>query len=179
MGEALAHLAALGHRRVALIAGSQGQLGSRARVVAFRGKAKRLGLVLDPLLVRTGELSRETGYLATRDLLSLAEPPTALIAGNNQLTVGVLGALRDLGLRVPEDLSLVACDDVDLTRLHDPPIDVIDRDPLELGRTAAGLLLRRLGDLDAPARRVTLPTVFVRRRSSAAPAQLRERARTA
>lgn len=166
MAEALEHLARLGHRRVALIAGSQGQLGSRARVVAFRKHAARLGLARSRGLVRTGELSRETGYLAARELLALDPRPTALIAGNNQLTVGVVNALHDLGLRVPDALSLVACDDIDLTRLHEPPIDVITRDPLELGRTAAELLLQRLQDPEAPPRRLLLPTSFVRRGSS-------------
>lgn len=169
MAGALAHLASLGHRRVALVAGSQGQHGSRARVLAYRRQVGRLGLERDRRLVRTGELSRETGYLAARDLLALEEPPTAIVAGNNQLTVGVLAALRDLGVRVPDDVSLVACDDVDLTRLHDPPIDVIERDPLELGRRAAELLLERLADPDSPPRRVELPTTFVRRGSTAAP----------
>jgi LacI family transcriptional regulator len=171
MAQALEHLAELGHRRVALVAGSQGQLGSRARVVAFRKHAGRLGLAQDPRLVRTGELSRETGYLAARELLALDEPPTALIAGNNQLTVGVIRALRDLGLRMPDAVSLVACDDVDLTRLHDPPIDVIDRDALELGSTAAVLLLRRLENPDASPHRELLPTSFVRRASTGAVAR--------
>jgi DNA-binding LacI/PurR family transcriptional regulator len=133
--------------------------------------ARALGIPLDERLVRTGELSRETGYLVMRDLLRLDEPPTAVIAGNNQLLVGVLSALRDCGLRVPADISLVTCDDIDLSRLHDPPIDVIDRDPLELGRVAAGLVLSRLEARDAPARRVVLTTAFEARASSGAPAQ--------
>jgi LacI family transcriptional regulator len=178
MAAALEHLAALGHRRVALVAGSQVQLGSRARVIAFRRHAARLGLVRDRRLVRTGELSRETGYLAARELLALPEPPTGLVAGNNQLTVGVLSALRDLGLRVPSDLSLVACDDVDLTRLHEPAIDVIDRDPLELGRAAAALLLERLADQGAPARQVVLPTAFLRRGSTGASSRAAQEAGT-
>jgi LacI family transcriptional regulator len=178
MAAALEHLAALGHRRVALVAGSQVQLGSRARVTAFRRHASRLGLERDRRLVRTGELSRETGYLAARELLALPDPPTALVAGNNQLTVGVLSALRDLGLRLPRDLSLVACDDVDLTRLHDPPVGVIDRDPLELGRAAAALLLERLADQDAPPRRVVIPTTFVERGSTGVPKKVVEGARS-
>jgi LacI family transcriptional regulator len=118
----------------------------------------------------TGRLSRETGYAAARELLGSREPPTALIAGNNQLTVGALEALRELGARVPTDLSLVACDDIDLTRMHDPPLDVIDRDPEQHGRETAELLLRRLEDTTAPPRRVLLPTSFIRRESSGIPA---------
>lgn len=169
LGDAVAHLRALGHRRIGLVAGSQAQLGSRARVRAFRA-----AMVddLDEQLVRTGELSRETGYLAAQDLLALAEPPTAVIAGNNQLFAGVLSALRDRRLSVPDDVSLVACDDSDLARLHDPPVDVVDRDADELGRAAAELVLARLADCEAPPRRVTMPTRFEARASSSAPREL-------
>lgn len=167
MAQALAHLAGLGHRRIALIAGSQGQRGSRARVESYRASHVHLGLALDERLARTGELSAETGYLALRELLASDAPPTAVIAGNNQLFVGVLSALRDLGLRIPQDVSLVTCDDIDLSRLHDPPIDVIDRDPLELGRTAAHLVLARLEARDGPPLAETRATVFHSRASSA------------
>ena len=169
MAQALARLVELGHGRIALVAGSQVQRGGRARVEAFRA---HLGDRLDENLVRTGELSAETGYFATHDLLSLAQPPTALIAGNNQLFVGVLEAVRDRRLSIPVDISLVTCDDVDLARLHDPPIDVINRQPIELGQRAAELTLERLADPQAPQRRVLLPTYFEARASSVSPEEL-------
>jgi LacI family transcriptional regulator, galactose operon repressor len=169
MESALGHLAALGHARVGLVAGRLGQLGSRGRVEAFASVGRRLGLDGDPQLVVTGRLSRETGYRGARELLELREPPTALVAGNNQLTVGVVQALREAGVRLPTGLSLVACDDIDLTRMHEPPIDVIERDPEKHGRAAAELLLSRLDDPHAPPRRVVLPTSFVRRGSTDVP----------
>jgi LacI family transcriptional regulator, galactose operon repressor len=169
MNAALTHLARLGHTRVGLIAGRLGQLGSRGRVTAFRRAGSRLGLDRDGALVITGKLSRETGYEGARELLSLGKPPTALIAGNNQLTVGALEALHAQGIEVPAELSFVACDDIDLTRMHDPPIDVIGRDAEEHGRAAAELLLRRLEDPHGPPRRVVLPTSFVRRASCDVP----------
>ena len=169
MEAALRRLVALGHRRVALIAGHEGQLGSRARVEAYRRLVPELGLDGDSRLVVTGQLSRETGEEAARGLMADGGRPTAIVAGNNQLLVGVLGALRELRLRAPHDVSLVACDDVDLTRLHEPPIDVIDRDPVEHGRAAAELLLRRLRDPGAPPRRVVLPVRLIARGSSGPP----------
>lgn len=170
IGAAVRHLAGLGHRRIAIIVGSPKQRGSRTRLEAFRAEVARLGLPLDDRLVRAGELSREAGYLAARALLALDEPPTALIAGNNQILTGVLPALRDLEIRIPSDLSLVACDETDLTVLYDPPIDVVRRDVAELGRVAAELILSRLASPITPSRRVVFPTTFETRASVAPPA---------
>jgi LacI family transcriptional regulator len=172
VSEALARLAALGHTRVGLAAGGQAQLGSRARVAAFRKHAERLGLSAVAELVRCVEPTSLSGYRVTRELLRLDDPPSALMIGHNQLTVGVLEALRELEVGVPQDLSLIACDDVDLTRLHDPPIDVVARDLIELGEAAGRLLLERLADRAAAPRRVLLPTRLVIRASTAAPQAL-------
>ncbi len=170
---ALDHLLELGHRRIALIAGSQGQRGSRVRVEAFRAHLRLRDIPLDDRLLRVGELSSETGYLAMRELLALDDPPTAVISGSNQIFVGVVLALREHALRVPADISLVTCDDVDVTRLHEPPIDVVSRDAMEMGRAAAKLLLARLDDPYGPPQQAIVPTTFVRRGSSAAPAERR------
>jgi LacI family transcriptional regulator len=154
---------------VAIAAGRQGQLGSRARVAAFRTHAARLGLAEDPALVRVVAPSRETGQTVVRELLALPSPPTALLVAHNQITVGVLEALRAARIRIPDELSLIACDDVDATRLYAPPIDVVERDLLELGRASGRLLLERLADRDAAPRRVVLPTRLVVRESTTAP----------
>lgn len=174
IASALAHLAGLGHRRVALVAGSQRQLGSRARVLAFRKHARRFGLDRDRRLVRRVEPTRENGNAAARGFLALTNPPTATLVAHNQITVGVIEALHELGVELPDELSLIACDDVDVTRLHTPPIDVVKRDLLELGRAAARLLLDRLSDRGAPPRMVVLPTELVVRASTAAPRVLQE-----
>jgi LacI family transcriptional regulator len=166
MREALAHLAELGHRRVALVAGDPTQLGSRARIGAYRSAVRALGLARDRRLVVTGVLGRGTGEDAVRRLLELEDRPTAVVAGNNQLLAGALAALREHGLHAPDDISLVGADDLDLLRLHDPPIDVIDRDLLEHGRAAAEVLLERFADRNAPPRRVLLPTRFLVRGST-------------
>jgi LacI family transcriptional regulator len=167
--DALERLAGLGHRRVALVAGSQHQLGSRARTVAFERHARRLSLSIDGTVLLAAEASRQTGHRFGQELLALADPPTAVVIAHNQLTVGVLEAFREHGVLIPRDLSVIGCDDVDATRLHSPPIDVVERDLLELGGASARLLLERLADRDAPPRRVVLPTRLVCRDSSAAP----------
>ncbi len=169
LSEAIRHLAGLGHRRIAMIAGTAAQRGSRVRIQTYDDELARLGIGRDPDLCRPGEMTAEDGYRALGVVLGLSEPPTAIIAGNNQLFAGLFAAIRDLGLRVPRDLSVVACEETELTALHNPPLDVVRRDMDELGRTAAELLLERI---DAPGRRprrVVLPTIFEARNSSAPP----------
>jgi LacI family transcriptional regulator, galactose operon repressor len=162
---ALDHLLALGHRRVAMIAGIEAQRGIRERLGAFR---EGMGDLYDEQLLRTVDPLRASGHEAARELLELRDRPTALIAAHNQLFAGILSAVRELALRVPDDLSLVCCEDDDLTRLNVPPIDVVSRDMAALGEAAAGLLLARLKG-NGPPREVTLPAHYEIRSSTAAP----------
>lgn len=160
------HLIELGHRRIALIVGQPLRPSNERRAGledAFRGAG------LDPAFpVVEGTLSTEHGETATAALLDGDEPPSAIIAGGNQILIGVLGELRRRGLRVGADISLVSCDSIPVTDLHDPPIAVVRRDNQEMGRRAAELLLKRLrGDAD-PATEV-LPTEFVPRPSCVPP----------
>lgn len=160
------HLVELGHQRIALIAGKPDQRGSRVRIDTFRDHTHGLGLGPDPTLIRTGVSDRETGYLATTELLDLHQPPSAVIAGSNRLFVGIARAIRDRELRIPDDISVITCDEVDASALHQPPIDVIDRDALGMGRAAAELALARLADQSAPPRRRMIATTFRARGST-------------
>jgi LacI family transcriptional regulator len=169
--EAVGHLASLGHARIALIAGTTAQRGSRVRLSTFRQEVQRLGLDSDDELCRAGELTIDDGYRAVNEILAMPQPPTAIIAGNNQLFAGMFAALRDLNVSIPRDLSVVACEDTELTAFHNPPLDVVRRSLAELGREASELLLARLENPRRRARRVMLPTTFEPRGSSAAPSR--------
>ncbi len=169
LGDAMRHLVALGHRRIALIAGTPAQRGSRVRIATYFEELDALGIARDDVLCRPGEMTVEDGYRAVEEVLTLPHPPTAIIAGNNQLFAGLFAAIRDRGLRIPSDLSVVACEETDLTFLHSPPLDVVRRDLDDLGRAAAELLLSRLARPERRRRQVVLPTAFEARGSSAAP----------
>jgi LacI family transcriptional regulator len=167
MAVAVDHLINLGHRDIALITGSESVLPGRERLEGLRSVVARR-----PERVRTIELpgafSAEHGAEATRAVLATDPRPTAIIAGGNQNLIGCLEVLKEAGIRVGADVSLVTCDDVPLNLLHEPPIASIDRDTVGLGRTAADLLLRRLASEDGP-ETVILPTVFTPRASCAPP----------
>lgn len=167
MRAAVAHLLDLGHRRIGLIAG-QPVRPTRERALAFEETYRERGLSAT-YQVLEGALSPEHGRRATRRLLESAEPPTAIVAGGNQLLVGALQELVDRGARLGEGgLSLVSCDEISLTELFSPAIAVVRRDNRELGRQAAQLLLRHLEGEGEP-ETVVLPTEFVPRPSCAPP----------
>jgi LacI family transcriptional regulator, galactose operon repressor len=163
--EALDHLIALGHRRVAMIAGTEAQRATRERLRAFR---EGMGDLFDEQLLCTVDPLHDSGHDAARDLLGPPDRPTALIVAHNQLFAGILSAVRELALRIPGDLSLVTCEDDDLARLNEPPIDVVSRDMAAIGEEAAGLLLARL-ESGGPPREIMLPAQFEIRSSTAAP----------
>lgn len=166
MEAAVEHLIDIGHRRIALITGSTSQLPGRERLEAMRAVMARRSEPVEAVY-RPGSFSAEHGEAAARELLSAPEPPTAIIAGGNQLLIGLLRVLRERGLRVARDVSLVTCDDVPLSELYEPPIASIDRDTVGLGRVAAELLLGRLVGGEEP-RTEVLETTF-RPRASCAP----------
>lgn len=167
MADAVRHLLDLGHRRIALLLGQSMRPSIERRAGFERAFAER-GLA-PTYAIRAGRLSVEHGVTATRELLDLAEPPTAIIAGGNQLMIGALKVIAGRGIELGRDLSFVGCDEVSIADLYRPSIAVIRRDTVELGRAAAELLVRRLqGEQEVS--EVVLPTEFVARASCAAPA---------
>ncbi len=128
-----------GHTHVALINGNGRVRPSRERSAALRKAFK--AVPNSEVLVINGSFSDTHGYVATKQLLRRDNLVTAVIAGSNQILVGVLRALRDLDVRIPEDLSLITCDQSPLAELHVPRIDTINRDPAQMGEAAADLLL--------------------------------------
>jgi LacI family transcriptional regulator len=166
MRSAVGHLLDLGHRRIGLILGRPVR-PARERLSGLEDAYSERGLP-GTFTVSEGVLSPEHGRDATRRLLDVDEPPTAIITGGNQLLAGTLEELRDRSLLVGADISIVSCDTISTTELHQPPIAVVRRDTVELGRRAAELLLRRLEGAAAP-ETVTLPTEFVARASCAPP----------
>jgi LacI family transcriptional regulator len=159
MAAAVEYLLDLGHRRIALVSWPLDLRPGRERLAGLQEAFTARGLP-DTSIQVLGPFTAEEGEQATAALLDSADPPTALIAGTNQLLVGCLRALTKRGLRPGEDLSLVTCDDIPLAELFTPSISTITRDNIAVGRTAAELLLHRLHGRADP-ETVVLPTTFV------------------
>ena len=162
---AVEHLLDLGHRRIALITGGLDLWPVRERIAGMAEAVTGRGLQ-DETINLVGSLSAEHGERSTQQLLAMEPRPTAIVAGGNQVLAGCIRALTRHGIRVPQDISIITCDEVDLSELHQPPISSVARDTLLLGRTAAELLLERLNG--AEPRTMLLPTEF-RERASVGP----------
>lgn len=164
--DAVSELLALGHRRVGFIVGSSQIRATRERIRGYFAAFEASGQLVQPGDIRQMEqYDSEFAASSTRELLGQSPPPTALLAGDSQLGVGMLVALRSLRVRPGRDVSVVVCDDLELFSAMDPPVSVVSRDVEEMGSIAARLLLKRLGSRSGPPVTETLPTRFVLRGS--------------
>jgi LacI family transcriptional regulator len=165
----LEHLAGLGHRVVAHVAGPAASSTGRARREAFEGLARTLGLAPCPV-VEAAAFTREAGRAAARALLAAPPRPTAVFAANDLIALGVLDELRTQGLRVPRDVSLVGHNDMPLVDLIDPPLTTVRVAVDQMSRQAAALFLEHLAEPALPvSTRLLMPTLVVRS-STARPA---------
>ena len=133
-----------GHRRVGFIAGLPGLPTTDERLVGYRRGVARCGAEDDPVLVRYGNSARTAGAQAAAELLDLPAPPSAIIAGNNGMTVGMLQLLHARGIRVPEELAIAGFDDFEWAGLLASPFTSVAQDWDVIGRRAVELLIRRL-----------------------------------
>ncbi len=157
------HLHALGHRRLAIIAGPAATTTGRERVEAFREALAALGLELPDVYIGQGDFQAESGRRVTEGFLDLPEPPEVVFAADNLMALGALDAVRARGLRVPDDLALAAFDDIPWFVHTDPPITAIAQPTGELGRAAVRALVDRIEG--RPPASVTLSARLVVRRS--------------
>jgi LacI family transcriptional regulator len=166
--QAVDHLVALGHTHIGAISGPLVSSPGRSRHEAFLASLERHGLPLDESVLRVSDFRDSGGHRAMSEIWRAARRPTAVFVANNLMTMGALTALRELGVRLPDELSLVGFDDVPLGALLDPPLTAVSRPDVEQGATAGRLLLERLGPeaADRPARRITMPVEMVVRGST-------------
>ncbi|MFE9839417.1 LacI family DNA-binding transcriptional regulator [Streptomyces sp. NPDC005551] len=173
MARLVTHLAGLGHKRIGLVAGLPGLSTTGERISGYRHGLAGAGLPYDERLVVHGDSQSRAAEHATGALLALAAPPTALVTGNNAMTIGALRAVRDLGLSVPDDLALCCFDDFAWADLFSPRLTAVSQPSREMGAQAVRLLLERLASPDRPGRTVRLPCAFVHRTSCGCPEERR------
>jgi DNA-binding LacI/PurR family transcriptional regulator len=164
--EAVAHLTGLGHTRIAMIVGNQDISTARERLQGYREALEEAGLPYQEDLVVPGNHREADGRLAALRLLSRSERPSALFVGNNEMTIGAVLAIRELGLNIPQDLSLVGFDDSRWAQTMSPALSVVTQPTYELGLIACQHLLSLIAGQSVPAN-VRLPTHLITRQSTA------------
>ncbi len=163
------HLAGLGHRRIAIIQGVGGNFDADERLRGYRAGLHQAGLPFAPELAVPGDFSEAAGEAGALALLASGHPPTAIFAANDGMAIGALFALRNSGIRVPEDIAIGGFDDIPMARYVEPALTSVHVDISALGSRAAA---RLFSALERPAgrdfSRETLPTTLVVRRSCGA-----------
>lgn len=168
------HLVELGHRRIGFLGGRQDLESARLREQGYRMGLAEAGIAVDPELMLDGGFKESTAEGPARQLLSLGRRPTAIFAANDSSAIQTMRTAAELGIRVPDDLSVIGFDNVPESALTHPPLTTVDQSIQTLGFEAVRMLIdlieRPEHRLQAP-RQVTLPTQLVVRRSTGAPAE--------
>lgn len=167
--EIVQHLVALGHRRIAHIAGHPAHGGSVWRLRGYRDGLEQAQLPYDEALVVEGQFSFDSGVAGARRLFALEQRPTAIFGANDDTAAGILWAAAEHGLKVPQDLSVCGFDDVPLAQQVWPALTTVRQPSRDMGRMAATQLLRMIKDGE-PGQMVSVPyTLRLRRSTAAAP----------
>ncbi|HYO30385.1 MAG TPA: LacI family DNA-binding transcriptional regulator [Thermomicrobiales bacterium] len=144
-GELVDYLIGRGYRPIGMIAGSGDVLRREGRVRAYRRLLAERALPQEEMLARGGDPTEAGGYAAMRELLAGTPLPRAVFAANDMMALGALVAIREAGLRVPDDIAVAGFDDITVARLASPPLTTVAQFPERLGRCAAEMLFERLG----------------------------------
>lgn len=161
------HLSSLGHRRIAFIRGPERNADAWERLQGYRLEMNRIS-VRDTSFELAGDFTEDGGYAAARRALEIDPRPTAIFAANDAMAVGVLGAAREMGLEVPDDLAVVGFDDIPIARFVAPPLTTVGVEIAQFGRRAFELLQDVISGDGTDGRRETIPTRLVIRESCGA-----------
>jgi LacI family transcriptional regulator len=164
--EAVQHLVSIGHKRIAWISGPERVSTAAERQQGFLEGIQAAGLSIPEAYIQIGDFRQESGYQAMQRLLELPAPPSAVLVGNNLMTLGALQAIHEDCLSIPQDMAIIGFDDMPWAASLQPPLTVIAQPTFEMGVTAARLLLDRIVNPDLPTRNVILDTRLIVRASS-------------
>jgi len=165
---AVNYLYELGHRHIAHIAGDSSIDAGAARVKGYELAMQTLDLPIQPgYLVNAGFFSVEEGKQAMEKLLQLASPPTAVFVAGDQMAIGAIEAVHEHGLRVPEDISIIGYDDIEMIKYITPKLTTIRQDTDEIGEAAAELLIEQMTAKERRTERRVIPVTLIERASCA------------
>ncbi|HVN18075.1 MAG TPA: LacI family DNA-binding transcriptional regulator [Dongiaceae bacterium] len=163
------HLLRMGHRQLAVITGPMHLANAVQRLNGFKRALAEANLEIDSDYIQEAGFERNSGHNAAKRLLRMLPRPTAIFACNDLMALGVLWAVRDLGLHCPEEISVVGFDNLDFAEFTAPALTTVSQPGYQLGTAAARLLLQRISGFDQAPQKVVLPTELQIRHSVAPP----------
>lgn len=158
---AVSHLITQGHRRIGIISGPRAVFTAKERLVGYLRALSDHGILYDDQLVISGENAFATGYQGLLSIMAMEEPPTAIFSTNYDITIGLITAARERGVRIPDDISVFGYDSVNVCRMMTPPLPVVRQPETELGRIAGEYLIERLEGGTLPPRLTRLACELV------------------
>jgi LacI family transcriptional regulator len=164
--EVMSYLLSLGHRRIGLIYGVGGHELGEDRLHPYQAALKAAGISIEAVLIAECGPAIEDGYQAALKLLKLSSRPTAIIAINDLLAISAIRAAADLGLSVPDDLSLVGYDDIPMADYLMPRLTTVTKNALLLGKKAFEMVLARIQNPDLPRQQLHSPARLIIREST-------------
>lgn len=150
--QAVSRLITKGHRRIAILTGPKSVSSARERLMGYISALSDQGILYDDSLVISATNEFGTGYRGFNTLMQLADPPTAIFATNYDITLGLVAAAREHGIKIGEDMDFFGFDCVEVCSMLRPPLPVVQQPETEIGITAAQYLIDRLGGYTGEAR---------------------------
>lgn len=166
---AVDHLLALGHTRIGMVTGRPDLVSAQLREQGYREAHAAAGIPVDETLLAPGSFEPEPAREAARSLLTLPEPPTAIFAANDLSALSTLQAAAELGVAVPDGLSVVGFDNIPESALAHPSLTTVQQPMRQMGREAVAMLLAVIAGEELASTHLTLDTTLVVRRSTTAP----------
>jgi len=159
------YLIGLGHKRIGFITGPPDHQASMERIKGFQEALRKNRIDYDKSLIYTGNFHKKSGYEGMRYLLNLSSPPSAVFVANDNMALAAMKIIKEEGLKIPEDISIVGFDDIEASSQIDPPLTTVRQPLYKMGEEAAKLLFQLLNSKESKPKKIILDTQLVIRES--------------
>ncbi|MCS7227492.1 MAG: LacI family transcriptional regulator [Endomicrobia bacterium] len=161
------HLINLGHRKIGFITGHFKIISARDRYIGYKKALKEAKITFDSCLIAKADFDEKTGYSAAKKLLSLpkSKRPTAIFAGNDLMAIGAITAVRDFGMKVPQDIAIVGMDNLKISFSCEPPLTTVDYNIYDMGKVACHKLIEQIETGKVQKEKIILPVKLIIRSS--------------
>lgn len=165
--KAVEHLIENGHKRIAFIGGPEQGVGTESRYMAYKDALHENGLHIEDNYIRKGSFGKKSGYIEMSRLLAMVSVlPTALFVANDDMAIGAMKAIREKGLKIPNDISVVGFDDIEMASYLNPPLTTVRQEQYETGIQGAQMLIEAINSKKLKIKKVIMGQELIIRNST-------------